>query len=102
MGGVFSVGFYTVSDFATFIKSAQDVGRRVLAAELRAGAKPLSEIGLRTDDVIVIGNEGQGIPTDVSALCDASVYVPISPASESLNAAVAASLFLWEQSKAGN
>lgn len=102
MGGVFSVGFYTVSDFATFIKSAQDVGRRVLAAELRAGAIPLSEIGLRTDDVIVIGNEGQGIPTDVSALCDASVYVPISPASESLNAAVAASLFLWEQSKAGN
>ena len=102
MGGVFSVGFYTVSDFATFIKSAQDVGRRVLAAELRAGAKPLSEIGLRTDDVIVIGNEGQGIPTDVSALCDASVYIPISPASESLNAAVAASLFLWEQSKAGN
>ena len=102
MGGVFSVGFYTVSDFATFIKSAQDVGRRVLAAELRAGAKPLSEIGLRTDDVIVIGNEGQGIPTDVSALCDASVYVPISPVSESLNAAVAASLFLWEQSKAGN
>ena len=102
MGGVFSVGFYTVSDFATFIKSAQDVERRVLAAELRAGAIPLSEIGLRTDDVIVIGNEGQGIPTDVSALCDASVYVPISPVSESLNAAVAASLFLWEQSKAGN
>ena len=102
MGGVFSIGFRTVSDFGSFIKSAREAGRRVFAAELREGAKPLSEIGIRTDDVIVIGNEGRGIPSEISALCDSSVYIPISPASESLNAAVAASLFLWEQSKAGN
>lgn len=102
MGGVFSIGFRTVSDFGSFIKSAREAGRRVFAAELREGAKPLSEIGIGTDDVIVIGNEGRGIPSEISALCDSSVYIPISPASESLNAAVAASLFLWEQSKAGN
>ena len=102
MGGVFSIGFRTVSDFGSFIKSAREAGRRVFAAELRDGAKPLSEIGIGTDDVIVIGNEGRGIPSEISALCDSSVYIPISPASESLNAAVAASLLLWEQSKAGN
>ena len=102
MGGIFSVGFVTVSDFGSFIRAARDAGRRVFAAELREGAQPLSDVGLRSRDVIVIGNEGQGIPTDISAICDASVYIPISPASESLNAAVAASLFLWEQSKAGN
>ena len=102
MGGVFSIGFRTVSDFGSFINSAREAGRRVFAAELREGAKPLSSIGIRSDDVIVIGNEGRGIPCEISALCDASVYIPISPASESLNAAVAASLFLWEQSKAGN
>ena len=102
MGGVFSIGFRTVSDFGSFINSARESGRRVFAAELREGAKPLSSIGIRSDDVIVIGNEGRGIPREISALCDASVYIPISPASESLNAAVAASLFLWEQSKSGN
>lgn len=102
MGGVFSIGFRTVSDFGSFINSAREAGRRVFAAELREGAKPLSSIWIRSDDVIVIGNEGRGIPREISALCDASVYIPISPASESLNAAVAASLFLWEQSKAGN
>lgn len=102
MGAIFSIGFRTVSDFGSFVSSARDAGRRVFAAELREGAKPLSEIGIKSDDVIVIGNEGHGIPTEISSLCDASVYIPISPASESLNAAVAASLFLWEQSKAGN
>lgn len=102
MGGVFSIGFRTVSDFGSFITSAREAGRRVFAAELREGAAPLFEIGIRSDDVIVIGNEGQGIPREVSALCDSSVYIPISKRSESLNAAVAASLFLWEQSKAGN
>ena len=102
MGGVFSIGFRTVSDFGSFITSAREAGRRVFAAELREGAAPLFEIGIRSDDVIVIGNEGRGIPCEISALCYASVYIPISPTSESLNAAVAASLFLWEQSKSGN
>ena len=102
MGGVFSIGFHVVFDFASFISSARASGRRVFAAELRDGAKPIGSIGLQSSDVVVIGNEGHGISPAVSALCDASVYIPISSSSESLNAAVAASLFLWEQSKAGN
>lgn len=102
MGGIFSLSFHVVSDFASFIASAREAGRRVFAAELREGAKPIDRIGLSPDDVIVIGNEGHGVPPGISRLCDASVYIPISPAAESLNAAVAASVFLWEQSKAGN
>ena len=102
MGGLFSVRFHVVSDFVSFVQSARDVGRRVFAAELREGAKPIDAVGLRPDDIVVIGNEGHGIPSSVSSSCDASVYVPISSSSESLNAAVAASILLWEQSKAGD
>jgi len=102
MGGIFSLAFHVVSDFASFVSSMRESGRRVFAAELRPGAKPIREIGLTPDDVVVIGNEGHGVPIEISALCDASVYIPISPAAESLNAAVAASLFLWEQTKTGN
>lgn len=101
MGGIFSVSFRVVDDFGSFICSARDAGRRIFAAELREGAKPIGEIGLSPSDIVVIGNEGHGVPPEISELCDASVYIPISPAAESLNAAVAASLFLWEQSKAG-
>lgn len=101
MGGIFSVRFHIVNDFGSFVTAARNAGRRVFAAELREGAKPIDVIGLTRDDIIVIGNEGQGIPFELSALCDESLFIPISSASESLNAAVAASLFLWEQSKAG-
>ena len=102
MGGIFSLAFHVVSDFASFVTAMRGSGRRVFAAELRPGAKPISDVGLTPNDVVVIGNEGQGVPPEISALCDASVYIPISSAAESLNAAVAASLFLWEQTKTGN
>ena len=102
MGGIFAVSFHIVGDFSSFLFSAREAGRRTLAAELREGARPICEIGLLSSDIVVIGNEGHGVPPEISKLCDASVYIPISPAAESLNAAVAASLFLWEQSKAGN
>lgn len=102
MGGIFSVAFHTVVDFESFVTTAREAGRRVFAAELREGAKPIGAIDLSSDDVFLIGNEGHGISPAISSLCDASVYIPISDAAESLNAAVAASLFLWEQSKAGN
>ena len=102
MGGIFALRFHIVDDFSSFVTSCREAGRRVFAAELRDGAQPIARIGLRKSDVIVIGNEGHGVPPEISALCDASVYIPISSAAESLNAAVAASLFLWEQAKAGD
>ncbi|MBP5610017.1 MAG: RNA methyltransferase [Clostridia bacterium] len=102
MGGIFAVKFHVVEDLSSFVTGLRDTGRRVFAAELRDGAKPIGDVGLTSSDVVVIGNEGQGVPPDVSRVCDASVYIPISSAAESLNAAVAASLFLFEQSKSGN
>ncbi len=102
MGGIFAVKFHVVEDLSSFVTALRDTGRRVFAAELRDGAKPIGDVGLTSSDVVVIGNEGQGVPPDVSHVCDASVYIPISSAAESLNAAVAASLFLFEQSKSGN
>ena len=45
---------------------------------------------------MVIGNEGNGLPPEMVAACGRTVFIPISAQSESLNASVAASLFLWE------
>ena len=72
----------------------------MFAAELREGARPVTACGLLRKDCIIIGNEGHGIPAVISALCDGSIYLPISDGAESLNAAVAAGVLLWEQSKA--
>jgi TrmH family RNA methyltransferase len=53
--------------------------------------------GIPLPDVFVIGNEGHGIPREISALCSESAYIPICEQAESLNASVAASILLWEQ-----
>ncbi len=99
MGSLYRTKITIVKDFASFIKAAQHDGRRVFAAELTDNAKSLHDVGLKKNDVMIIGNEGHGIDRKVSALCDGSVYIPISKKTESLNASVAAAIFMWEQNK---
>ena len=99
MGSLFRVKVTSVADVESFIKAAQGNSRRVFAAELSEGAVSLSDIDLCGSDIVMIGNEGHGIDSEVSALCDASVYIPISKKTESLNASVAAAIFMWEQTK---
>lgn len=49
--------------------------------------------------VLVIGSEGKGLSRLVAETCDAIVSIPISAATESLNAGIAASVALYEVSK---
>ena len=91
-------GFASGADAEGSISTLREAGRRVWAAELRSGALSLRETNVKGSDVFVIGNEGHGIAPSVSEACDGSVYIPIAGV-ESLNASVAASVLLWEQSK---
>lgn len=99
MGSLFKVRVTTVRDLSSFIGAAKASGRRVYAAELNERAVALDVLGLASSDLVMIGNEGHGIPAEVSDLCDGSIYIPISDRTESLNASVAAAIFMWEQRK---
>ena len=99
MGGLFRLRTFVVSDALGSVATMQEAGRRVFAAELRDSAAPLGSLSLRSDDVFIIGNEGHGIDPSLSARCNGSVFIPIVSGVESLNASVAASVLLWEQSK---
>ena len=99
MGNLFRLRVFSVSDIAGSIAALRTSGRRVFAAELREGALSVSDASVTAKDVFVIGNEGHGIPEEISASCDGSVYIPIAKGVESLNASIAASVLLWEQSK---
>jgi len=99
MGSLFKVKITYVKSLADFIKCARGVGRRVFAAELSENAKSLSELDIKRSDIFIIGNEGHGIDKEISLTASGSVYIPISAKTESLNAAVAAGIFMWEQSK---
>ncbi|MBQ8371886.1 MAG: RNA methyltransferase [Clostridia bacterium] len=99
MGSLFRVKLSRVSDLPRCIGLIRESGRRVFAAELTDDARSVREVGFSSSDVVVVGNEGHGIDPSVSGACDASVYIPISKKTESLNASVAAAIFMWEQSK---
>lgn len=45
---------------------------------------------------IAIGSEGRGLSAEVLDLCDATVRIPMEKRCESLNAAIAAAVLLWE------
>ena len=99
MGSLFKTKITIASDLPSVISVLRSLGRRVLSAELNENALVLSDAKLTTADVVIIGNEGHGISSDISKLCDSSIYIPISKNTESLNASVAAAIFMWEQNK---
>ena len=48
------------------------------------------------DCALAIGNEGKGLTPELLARCAGQVIIPMRPCAESLNAAVAASICMWE------
>lgn len=81
-----------------------------LTALLRGAGLPLYGAALRedTEDVravdlrrcaVAVGSEGRGLSAAVLAVCDRTVRIPMDPRCESLNAASAASVLLWEAAR---
>ncbi len=61
------------------------------------GDTPLPGLSFATSPlVLVVGSEGKGLSRLVTETCDAVVSIPITAATESLNAGVAASVALYE------
>jgi TrmH family RNA methyltransferase len=73
-------------------------GVRVVATSSHKG-KALTEAVVAPPIALVVGNEGAGVPKELMAQVDETVFIPHSPQVESLNAAVAASIVLYEISR---
>jgi RNA methyltransferase, TrmH family len=71
----------------------RDQGVRILAAIPRDGE---SEADLRGPCALLIGNEGSGLPEAWIAQADARVTIPFAGEVESLNAAIAGSVLLYD------
>lgn len=76
-------------------------GLRILAASAshNSTAKRPDELDLRGPFALLIGNEGAGLPAEVERSADALVRIEVAEPVDSLNAAVAASLILYEAAR---
>lgn len=101
MGTLFNQPIDRVTDLTKTIEMLKESGRRVYAAALTETAATLGSFPLRQGDCVVIGNEGHGLSDATVAACTGSVIIPMSGRAESFNAAVAASILMWEFSRIG-
>lgn len=87
------------SNLTQTLKAFKERGVFVLGLD-GGGDTPLPELSWAKEPlVVVVGSEGKGLSRLVTETCDAIVSVPISAATESLNAGIAASVTLYEISK---
>ena len=100
MGAIFNQRIDRVGDLPGVIEGLQHSGRRVFAATLSESAVSLGDFPLCAGDCVVIGNEGHGLSERTVNACDRAVIIPMTARAESFNAAVAASILMWEFSKA--
>lgn len=104
MGGLFrlSVDLIPAGALAAAIRSlrATGKGRRVYAAALGRDAREIGTLEISAGDCFVIGNEGHGLSESVIDACDACAIIPMAEGAESLNAAAAAAICIWETVRA--
>lgn len=77
------------------VAELKSMGYTVYAAHPRGGTVLFDET-FSEKNVIVIGNEANGITEEMLNVCDKTVTIPMPGKSESLNASVAASLMMYE------
>ncbi len=99
MGALFRIPYVKVDDLDHFVAECHAQQLSLCAAVVDRDAQSLKNFDCTEGAVVCIGNEGNGLPRDFSDACDVKLTIPMSPASNSLNAAMAAGLFLWEMSR---
>jgi len=73
-------------------------GRKLYGAALSARASDIRALDLDSA-AVAIGSEGQGLSPELLASCDGELIIPMRARCESLNAAVAAAIVMWELTK---
>ena len=84
---------------ADAVRALKEEGYAVYAATLDDGSRDLRDVALSGKVAVVIGNEGHGVSPDTIFACDGSLIIPMTRGAESLNAAVASAVIMWETAR---
>lgn len=98
MGSICRVPFVYAEDFEAALKSLKAFGVKLYAAHLD-GKNNYEKEDYTVDTGFLIGNEANGLTKETTALADALVRIPMKGKVESLNAAVAASVLMFEAAR---
>lgn len=99
MGGVFKLPVQRVDNLLDVVSRMKAEGVFVWAAALHKKAQMAGRTELSNGCAVAIGNEGAGLGERLIQACDGVLALPMRQNSESLNAAMAAGIFMWEMAK---
>lgn len=95
MGSVYRMPFYYTDDLHKTLREWKQAGIRLYAAHLN-GQNTYDRENYREPSAFLIGNESQGLTEKTAALADRYIRIPMSGQVESLNAAVASAILMYE------
>lgn len=95
MGSAFHLPVMRSRDVDTLIEQWRAAGLQIVATVPRGGT-PMHDVNLTPPTAVLLGGEGSGLPDAVLAGADVRVTIPMRGGIESLNAAVAAAVLLYE------
>jgi TrmH family RNA methyltransferase len=98
MGSIYRVPYFISEDLPQTLSYLKKEGVTLFAAHLR-GERAYDRADYTGATGFLIGNEANGLSDELAGLADSSVRIPMEGHVESLNAAVSATLFMYECSR---
>lgn len=99
MGSLFRMPLLYLEEFLPFVKKCSENHVCTLASSVDKTASSAAEYRFSDRTVLFIGNEANGLPEAIQNNCEDKITIPMSPHTESLNAAMAAGILMWEMLK---
>lgn len=99
MGSLFRTDIKRSEHIVDDILRLRKGGFRIFATALDKRSLDIRDVDFSGKIGFVIGNEGHGVSPEAIEACDATVIIPMREGPESLNAAVATSVVMWEAAR---
>lgn len=99
MGSSLRMPILFVENEIEFLTKLSAKGVKTYASVVDENSKKLSETQFPENCVLLIGNEGNGLPKEIISQCFDMVTISMRGKAESLNASMAACILMWEMLK---
>ena len=99
MGSVFRTNILIENDAEKLFSMLSENKVTTSAAVIDKDAFDVTKCAFEGLQAIFIGNEGNGLPKNIAERCDRRITIPMHGSINSLNAAMAAGILMWELKK---
>lgn len=95
MGSIYRMPFIVADDLSDVLKKLKENGITSYAAHLQ-GSEIYTEYDYTKGTAFMVGNEGNGLTDEITALADKKLLIPMEGSVESLNAGIATAVLVYE------